>query len=507
LVASHIFISHSSKDQKVARTICTALENRGLTCWVYSRNIQPGQNFQEQIVRAIRAAKIMVLVFTANANSSNEIKKELAIASQNNLVVIPVRIEDVIPNEAFAYEFATRQWIDLFEDWESSIARLTELIATTSDDQPSGDQAKAGLGSTGDAAVPPVGKVVKTSPALATGPASFMQQPGLRWAMIAGLAVIVVAGIAYGVLTLRRQPASVSGTPATGSPTQSAPPAIVAAPTPVQQPVAAANTAPAIDTNKAPAPALNTAASDPLRLNLVTDCDRLASSPEDPQRPPGVGGTLPDKIDIVPALTACNAAMRQYPDVVRFVYQAGRIAYAQKDYVVARQLYEKAAAAGSPSAMINLGYLYEAGYGVPQDYAAARMWYEKAAAAGKPNAMTNVGNLYYSGRGVPQDYAEARKWYEKAAAAGDPRALTGLGNLYYSGAGVPKDYVAARQWYEKAAAAGSAAAMTGLGNLYYNGNGVPKDYDEARTWYAKAVAAGYTSASAMIQQIDASRRK
>ena len=138
-----IFITYSSKDQKVARTICTALENRGLACWISSRNVQPGQNFQEQIVKAIRAAKIMVLVFTANANNSNEIKKELALASQNNLVVIPVRIEDVTPNEAFAYEFATRQWIDLFDDWENSIAHLVELIASTVDDRPSDDRVLA----------------------------------------------------------------------------------------------------------------------------------------------------------------------------------------------------------------------------------------------------------------------------------------------------------------------------------------------------------------------------
>jgi hypothetical protein len=124
-----IFITYSSKDEKVSRTICTALERRGLACWISSRNVKPGQNYQEQIVKAIRAAKIMVLVFTANANNSNEIKKELALASQNNLVVIPVRIEDVAPNEAFAYEFATRQWTDLFDDWENSIARLVELIA------------------------------------------------------------------------------------------------------------------------------------------------------------------------------------------------------------------------------------------------------------------------------------------------------------------------------------------------------------------------------------------
>ena len=138
-----IFITYSSKDQKVARTICTALENRGLTCWISFRNVKPGQNYQEQIVKAIRAAKIMVLVFTANANNSNEIKKELALADQNNLIVIPVRIEDVTPNEAFAYEFATRQWMDLFDDWENSIGRLVELIAAAIDDDPSGDRAVA----------------------------------------------------------------------------------------------------------------------------------------------------------------------------------------------------------------------------------------------------------------------------------------------------------------------------------------------------------------------------
>ena len=44
-----------------------------------------------------------------------------------------------------------------------------------------------------------------------------------------------------------------------------------------------------------------------LRPDLMTDCDRLAASPGDPQRPPTVAGVSLDKIDIVPALTACNA--------------------------------------------------------------------------------------------------------------------------------------------------------------------------------------------------------
>jgi hypothetical protein len=128
-MTAKIFISHSSKDDEVAKAICTALENRALPCWVAGRNVGPGENFQEAIVKAIRAAKVMVLVFTENANNSDEIKKELVLASQNNLVVIPVRVENVVPNEAFAYEFATRQWVDLFKDWEHEIERLSSWVA------------------------------------------------------------------------------------------------------------------------------------------------------------------------------------------------------------------------------------------------------------------------------------------------------------------------------------------------------------------------------------------
>ena len=127
-MAPTVFISHSSDDAKVARTICAALERRGLSCWMASRDVGPGQNYMETIVRAIRDAKVMVLVFSQNANISNEILKELSLASKYKLNVIPARIEDVVPSEAFELEFATRQWIDLFNNWEEEIERLTAWI-------------------------------------------------------------------------------------------------------------------------------------------------------------------------------------------------------------------------------------------------------------------------------------------------------------------------------------------------------------------------------------------
>ena len=72
---------------------------------------------------------------------------------------------------------------------------------------------------------------------------------------------------------------------------------------------------------------------------------------------------------------------------------------------------------------------------MPQDYAKAREWYEKAAAKGDATAMINIGLLYDNGQGVAQDYVKAREWYEKAAAKGDRDRHGDLGVLYENGQG------------------------------------------------------------------------
>jgi hypothetical protein len=135
-MAAPVFISHSSRDKSIAQTLCRALEQRGLPCWISSRDITPGQNFQEAIVKALTSARVMVLVFSSHANNSDEIKKELALASQNRLAVVPARVEDVLPTDAFKYELATRQWIDVFADWERAVSDLANHVRGIIDDLP-----------------------------------------------------------------------------------------------------------------------------------------------------------------------------------------------------------------------------------------------------------------------------------------------------------------------------------------------------------------------------------
>ena len=91
--------------------------------------MQPGQNYQAAVVQAITSAKVVVLVFSGAANRSEEISKELSLASASKIpVVIPFRIENVLPEGAFRYELATRQWIDAFRNWNAAAGALLDAI-------------------------------------------------------------------------------------------------------------------------------------------------------------------------------------------------------------------------------------------------------------------------------------------------------------------------------------------------------------------------------------------
>jgi TPR repeat protein len=233
----------------------------------------------------------------------------------------------------------------------------------------------------------------------------------------------------------------------------------------------------------------------------AADCDRLAASPSDMTRPSGVAGVDFAKIDAAAATAACDDAMRRYPDVARFVDQAGRAAQARKDNIKAVELYRAGIAKGSTASMTNLGILYYLGEGVAQDYGEARNWFEKAAALDNSSAMNGLADLYFYGRGVTQNYAEVRKWSEKAAALGDATAMYNLGTLYSGGTGVTQDYAKARNWYEKAAKYGHAAAMYNLGTLYENGRGVAQDREQARKWYQEAANAGDKDANKRLKTL------
>src|SRR5271156_434220 len=113
-MAIDVFISHSSSDKKMADTICAFLESKGISCWIAPRNILPGEEWGDSILRGIQGCRIMVLIFSKAANDSGPVRSEVDRAVNARKILIPFRIENVAPTGAMEFHIGRRHWLDAY---------------------------------------------------------------------------------------------------------------------------------------------------------------------------------------------------------------------------------------------------------------------------------------------------------------------------------------------------------------------------------------------------------
>jgi hypothetical protein len=111
-MAHDVFISYSSKDKPIADAICAHLEGAGVRCWIAPRDIAPGDDWPAAISKAIAHSRVMVLVFSASSNSSEDVSRELFLAANSKLVIIPFKIENIEPEPGKQYYLARTHWLD-----------------------------------------------------------------------------------------------------------------------------------------------------------------------------------------------------------------------------------------------------------------------------------------------------------------------------------------------------------------------------------------------------------
>lgn len=109
-----VFISYSTGDKPVADAACARLEQRGHRCWLAPRDILPGQEWGEAIINGISGARVFVLIFSGNANSSPQVGREVERAVSHGLPIVPFRIEDVAPARSLEYFISNQHWLDAF---------------------------------------------------------------------------------------------------------------------------------------------------------------------------------------------------------------------------------------------------------------------------------------------------------------------------------------------------------------------------------------------------------
>ncbi len=92
--------------------LCEALENEGLNCWIAPRDVKAG-HYANSIVEGIESSKLFVLLFSQNSNDSVPVLNELEMAMGSKLLIIPARIEEVLPSKAMKFYLMATHWIDV----------------------------------------------------------------------------------------------------------------------------------------------------------------------------------------------------------------------------------------------------------------------------------------------------------------------------------------------------------------------------------------------------------
>ena len=111
-MAHDIFISYSSKDKPVADAACATFEADGMRCWIAPRDVPPGAAWGAAIVDAIQNSRVMVLIFSDNANTSGQIAREVERAADYGVTIVPIRVEDVAPAQSLQYFLSNIHWLD-----------------------------------------------------------------------------------------------------------------------------------------------------------------------------------------------------------------------------------------------------------------------------------------------------------------------------------------------------------------------------------------------------------
>ena len=128
-VLAPVFISYASQDADAATAICRSLESQGISCWIAPRDVRPGAQYADAIVRAINDAKAVVLVLSANAAASSHVAREVERAASKRKPIIPFRLDSAALNPELEYFLSNSQWIEVPKlGMSAALVKLGEAV-------------------------------------------------------------------------------------------------------------------------------------------------------------------------------------------------------------------------------------------------------------------------------------------------------------------------------------------------------------------------------------------
>jgi Tol biopolymer transport system component len=128
-MSHEVFISYAHANKTVADAVCATLETAGIRCWIAPRDVRPGAEWTGAIMKAISMSRVVVLVFSSHANQSAQVGREVHAAFEHGIVVIPMRVEEVVPSGSLDYYLGSVHWLDaMTPPLQQHLNQLAETI-------------------------------------------------------------------------------------------------------------------------------------------------------------------------------------------------------------------------------------------------------------------------------------------------------------------------------------------------------------------------------------------
>lgn len=123
-----VFISHSSKDIDIAKTICSFLESHNIKCWIAPRDITPGASYPSEITKGIKGCETFLVILTKNSVCSPHVNTETDIAFNSNKRIVPFFTDSVELGDSMSYYLARKQWIIGYDNMKQALDELLKCL-------------------------------------------------------------------------------------------------------------------------------------------------------------------------------------------------------------------------------------------------------------------------------------------------------------------------------------------------------------------------------------------
>lgn len=128
-MAHEVFISHASEDREVAGKVCARLEAERIKCWIAPRDIIAGRNWSKAIMDALDQTRALVAIVSARSNASEQVLREITLAADRKLPIVPLVIDDSPLTPEFEFFLATPHRLEASPPpLERHLPRLVEAV-------------------------------------------------------------------------------------------------------------------------------------------------------------------------------------------------------------------------------------------------------------------------------------------------------------------------------------------------------------------------------------------